>query len=50
MVNYLFRKLVILFCYLIDKNGYEYRGNRCVCGKDFCEMTGWYGDISIGEK
>lgn len=50
MVNHLLGKLATSSCYLIDKNGHEHRGNRCVCGKDSCEMTGWYGDTSIGEK
>lgn len=50
VANHLLGKLATSSCYLIDKNGLEHRGNRCVCGKDSCEMTGWYGDTSIGEK
>lgn len=48
VVNYLFGKLVILFCYLVDKNCIGKR-DGCCCGVRSCRMLGEYGDISIGK-
>lgn len=47
--NHLLGKLATSSCYLVDKNCSGKKGDRCLCGNDACEMTGQYGDTSIGK-
>ena len=50
VANHLLGKLAPSSCYLIDKNCIGEKGDHCFCGEDSCQMTGHYGDTSIGEK
>lgn len=47
--NHLLGKLATSSCYLVDKNCSGKKGDWCLCSNDACEMTGQYGDTSIGK-
>ena len=47
LANHLFGKLATSPVYTIDKK-LKSKGNKCGCNDESCELTGQYGDTSIG--